>query len=56
VRNVELLSEAPTNNRLPVRVDLEVQGLGSWVRELTIYMPTKEQMAKRAELIAKRPL
>jgi hypothetical protein len=56
VRNVELLSETPTNNRLPIRVDLEVQGLGSWVRELSIYMPTKEQMTKRAELIAKRPL
>lgn len=44
VHNVELLSEIPENNRLELRVDLDVQGVGRWTRELSIYMPTSEQM------------
>jgi len=51
VHGLELLSEAPTENRLPVRVDLEVQGFGRWQRDLSIYMPTKDQMDKRAQLL-----
>ncbi|KQY50737.1 hypothetical protein ASD46_23340 [Rhizobium sp. Root491] len=50
VRSVELLSESPENNRLPLRVDLEVQGVGRWQRDLSIYMPTREQMHERARL------
>jgi len=38
-----------------VRVDLEVQGLGRWQHDLSIYMPTKEQMIERARLLASRP-
>ena len=52
VRNVELLSETPKNNRLPLLVDFEVQGVGQWRREIFVYMPTKEQMAERAQLLA----
>ena len=52
VNNIELLSEAPTNNRLPMRVDFIVQGVGPWQRDLSVYMPTEEQMAKRAALRA----
>lgn len=52
VRGIELLAEAPTNNRLPVRVDFEVQGLGQWEHELSVYIPTREQMTARAQLIA----
>lgn len=51
VHGLELLSEAPNENRLPVRVDLEVQGFGRWQRDLSIYMPTKNQMDKRAQLL-----
>jgi hypothetical protein len=47
--------DTPTNNRLPVHVDLEVQGLGPWTRELSIYMPTAEQMAERAKMLADMP-
>jgi hypothetical protein len=56
VRRFELLSETPINNRLPIRVDFEVQGLGPWQRELSIYMPTREQMDERARILAQRPL
>ena len=44
VRGVELLAETPIGHRLPVRLDLEVSGLGRWQREVQVYMPTKEQM------------
>ena len=52
VRNVELLADMPTKNRLPVRVDLDVQGVGPWTRELSVYVPTAEQMAERAKMLA----
>jgi hypothetical protein len=55
VRNVELLAETPTANRLPVRVEFDVQGVGPWTRELSIYLPTAEQMAKRAKMLAGMP-
>jgi hypothetical protein len=54
VHGFELLSEIPKEDRLPVRIDLDVQGLGRWQRDLSIYMPTKEQMEKRAQLLAER--
>lgn len=54
VHSFELLSETPKESRLPVRVDLDIQGLGRWQRNLSIYMPTKEQMEKRAQLLAER--
>jgi hypothetical protein len=52
VHSLELLSETPKDNRLPVRVDFEVQGFGRWQRDLLVYLPTKEQMEKRAQLLA----
>jgi hypothetical protein len=55
VRSVKVLADTPTNNRLPVHIDLEVQGLGPWTRELSIYMPTAEQMAERAKMLADTP-
>jgi hypothetical protein len=54
VRSFELLPETPKNHRIPVRVDFEVQGVGRWQRELSIYMPTKEQMDERAKIVAHR--
>ncbi len=55
VRSVELLADSPTDNRFPVRIALDVQGVGEWVRELPIFMPTVEQMAAGAELLADMP-
>lgn len=55
VYKVEILAETPTNNRLPVRVDLDVQGIGLWTKELSIYMPTAQQMAERGKMIAEMP-
>jgi hypothetical protein len=55
VHSFELLSLTPENNRLPVRVNFEVQGVGRWQHEFSIYMPTKEQMAERARVLAERP-
>jgi hypothetical protein len=55
VYSLGLLSETPTDHRLPVRVDLEVQGLGRWQRDLSVYLPTKEQMDKRAQRLAEGP-
>jgi hypothetical protein len=56
VRDFELLSEVVVDHRLPVRFDLDIEGLGEWKHETTIYMPTKEQMMKRAELLTGRNL
>jgi hypothetical protein len=55
VHSLELLSETPNENRLPVRVDLEVQGFGRWQRDLSVYLPTKEQMDKRSQLLGVNP-
>jgi hypothetical protein len=54
VHGFELLSETPVDHRLPVRVDLEVQGVGRWQKDLSVFVPTKEQMDTRAELQAER--
>jgi hypothetical protein len=55
VCNVELLADTPAKNRFCVRLDFEVQGVGLWQRELSIYMPTAEQMAARAKMLASMP-
>lgn len=55
VRNVDLLADMPTKNRLPVRVDFDVQGVGPWTRELSICVPTAEQMAERSKMLAGMP-
>jgi hypothetical protein len=52
VNRIELLSETSPNNWLPVHVDFNVQGVGAWQRDLSVYMPTKEQMDKQAALRA----
>lgn len=54
VRSFELLSETPVESRVSVRVDFELQGLGPWQQELSIYMPTKTQMDERARRLAQR--
>lgn len=48
IHSFKLLSDNSTNNRLPIRVDFEVQGIGRWQQDLSIYMPTKEQVTSRS--------
>jgi hypothetical protein len=55
VRNFELLPERPKGNRVPVRVDLDVQGVGRWRRDLLIYVPTQEQMEGSDTALDRRP-
>jgi hypothetical protein len=42
VFGIKPLADAPTDNWLPVRVDLEVKGLGRWQYELSICVPKDE--------------
>ena len=37
---VEILASAPTNNWLPIRVDLDVKGVGKWQHDLSVYIPS----------------
>jgi hypothetical protein len=39
VHGIEVLADAPSNNWLPVRVDLDVKGVGRWQRELSVCVP-----------------
>jgi hypothetical protein len=55
VRNVEILADAPTKNRLPVRLDLDIQGIGAWTQEVAVYVPTSEKMADHAKRLADVP-
>ncbi len=41
VFGIELLADAPTKNWLPIRLDLDVKGLGRWKHELSICVPKK---------------
>lgn len=40
VHDVELLAANPTDNRIPMRIVLDVQDVGKCVRELPIFIPT----------------
>jgi len=39
VFGVEILANAPTKNWLPIRVELDVKGVGRWQRELSVFIP-----------------
>ena len=41
VWSVQVLAETPTNKRLPVRVDLDVHGVGQWQSEISIFILPK---------------
>ena len=45
VKSVELLTEEPVDNRIPIRVSLVVQGVGDWTHDLKVYMPTGRDTA-----------
>jgi hypothetical protein len=47
VRSFQLLSEIPEARRLPVRAVFDVQGFGLWEGQLSVYMPTREEMEER---------
>ncbi len=49
VLSVEILAAAPENERLPIRVDLEVNGIGSWQNDFPIVMPSKATLEKICE-------
>jgi hypothetical protein len=42
VFGIKLLADKPTKNWLPIRLDLEVKGLGRWQHELSICVPKDE--------------
>lgn len=46
VRKVEALAETPENQWLPIRVDLDVCGVGRWQNELSIFIPSAETLAE----------
>jgi len=41
VLGLEVLTEAPVQGRLPIKVDLDIKGVGCWAREIDIFMPRK---------------
>ena len=41
VFGVEVLASAPTDNWLPIRVDLDVKGVGKWQHELSVYISSE---------------
>ncbi|OCX76116.1 hypothetical protein A6M27_03480 [Acidithiobacillus thiooxidans] len=41
VFGVEILASAPTNNWLPIRVDLDVKAVGRWQCNLSVYIPSE---------------
>jgi hypothetical protein len=49
VHGIEVLADAPTNNWLPVRVALDVKGVGRWQHELSIQIP-QEPVKRRQSL------
>jgi hypothetical protein len=48
VLGIEILADAPIKNWLPIRVELDVKGLGRWEHDLFICVPQKS--VKRASL------
>lgn len=55
VRDFVLLATEPQNNKVPVRVEFQVQGVGLWRNEFSIYIPTADEMAARGTMIAEEP-
>jgi phage baseplate assembly protein W len=50
VRGLEVLSDTPVKQRIPMRIELEVQGLGRWQRDVRVFIPTQEQMEKQTAI------
>ena len=54
VQSVKLLSKIPISNRLSVRVVFDVQGLGKWENDISVFIPTYEQMLDLDKKIAQQ--
>lgn len=53
VFGVEVLADTPANDWLPIRVELEVKGIGPWRRDLTVCVPSAPIVRpKLSELLA----
>jgi hypothetical protein len=39
VFGIEILADAPTNSWLPIRVDLDIKGVGRWQHDLSVHVP-----------------
>jgi hypothetical protein len=48
VRGLEVLSDIPVKQRIPMRIELDVQGLGRWQGDVRVFIPTQEQMERQA--------
>jgi hypothetical protein len=44
VQSVKILAPEPINDRLPIRLELDVKGFGIWEHEVDILMPTAEKV------------
>ena len=56
VFQIKPLADAPTESWLPVRVDLEIKGLGRWQRELSICVPEEEVLHPAWDELVSGPL
>ncbi len=45
VWDVQMLSEFPSSNRLPIRVDLEVNGVGRWQRDISAFLTSEHPVS-----------
>jgi hypothetical protein len=52
---IELLADAPTGRWLPIRVDLEVKGIGRWQHELSVCVPLALTMRPSLEELLAGP-
>ena len=41
VFGIQILANTPTNNWLPIRVNLSVKGLGRWQHDLSVCIPSE---------------
>ena len=51
VRSVTLPSRFASGDRLSLDVDLEIHGVGSWQRRLSIHVPTDDQMEEMRRMV-----
>jgi len=55
VYGIEILADAPTNNWLPIRVDLDVKGVGRWRRDLSVCVPQEPIMSPSVDDLLSKP-
>jgi hypothetical protein len=48
VREIEVLADSPRDQRLPVRVILDINGVGRWQHDISIFIHTDEQLREAA--------